>query len=230
MMPREGVIDAVVDVVAGLAVAHGLADDARDGGGGGGHQEAARLGQDLDVRREQAVDLGVDLPGQRAEGLHVPVVGRREAAADVEDLDLVAARLRPRASPRRTCSAPGRSSRSWCTGCRRGSSGPRPPGRCANAASIRSTASPGSQPNLEDSSTIEPVLGTRSRSTTPACGAYCLIFFSSLRLSKVTSGLYWSSASQRLLGLDRVGVDDLVPDEILLLLGAAGAGCSRTPA
>ena len=30
------------------------------------------------------------------------------------------------------------------------------------------TASPGSAPNLEDSSTTEPVLGTRRRSTTPA--------------------------------------------------------------
>ncbi len=39
------------------------------------------------------------------------------------------------------------------------------------ASSIRSTASPGSQPNFEDSSTIEPVFGTRSRSTSPACGA-----------------------------------------------------------
>jgi len=29
----------------------------------------------------------------------------------------------------------------------------------------------------------EPVLSTRRRSTTPACGANCLIFFSSFRLS-----------------------------------------------
>jgi len=45
-----------------------------------------------------------------------------------------------------------------------------------NAATIKSTASPGSQPNFEESSTMEPVLGTRNRRTTPACGAYCLIF------------------------------------------------------
>ncbi len=57
------------------------------------------------------------------------------------------------------------------------------------AASIRSTASPGSQPNLDESSTIEPVLGTRSRITTPAWGACSLIFCSSSRLSQVTSGL-----------------------------------------
>jgi len=52
-----------------------------------------------------------------------------------------------------------------------------------NAATTRSTASPGSHPNLLDNSTIEPVLGTRRRRTTPARGAYSLIFFSSFKLS-----------------------------------------------
>ena len=51
---REGVIDAVVDVVAELAVADGLADDLGHQRGGGGHQEPARLGQDLDVLRGTA--------------------------------------------------------------------------------------------------------------------------------------------------------------------------------
>ncbi len=36
---------------------------------------------------------------------------------------------------------------------------------------------------------MEPVLGTRSRITTPACGACSLIFRSSTGLSQVTSGL-----------------------------------------
>ena len=38
--------------------------------------------------REQAVELGVELLASSSEGLHVGVVGRGEAAADVEDLDL----------------------------------------------------------------------------------------------------------------------------------------------
>ena len=41
----------------------------------------------------------------------------------------------------------------------------------SNAACTRSTASPGSHPNLFDNSTIDPVFGTRNRSTTPAWGA-----------------------------------------------------------
>ncbi len=86
------VVDAVVDVVARLAVAERLADDPRDRGGGRGHQVPPRLGQDLDVLRKQPVDLGVDLLGQRPQRLHVRVIGHRESAADIEDLDLVAAR------------------------------------------------------------------------------------------------------------------------------------------
>ena len=46
----EGVVHAVVDVVALLAVAHGLADDLGHQRRGRGHQEAAGLGQDLHVR------------------------------------------------------------------------------------------------------------------------------------------------------------------------------------
>ena len=45
------------------------------------------------------------------------------------------------------------------------------------------TASPGRAPNLLDSSTIEPVFGTRIRSASPACGACLAIFFTSSWLS-----------------------------------------------
>src|SRR5262249_7015006 len=51
----EGVVDAVVQVVAELAAAHGLADDLGDRGGGGGDEEPPRLGEDLKGRREKAV-------------------------------------------------------------------------------------------------------------------------------------------------------------------------------
>ena len=56
--------------------------------GGGGHQEPARLGQDLDVLREEPVELAVDGLGQFAERLDGVVVGRGEAAADVEQVQL----------------------------------------------------------------------------------------------------------------------------------------------
>ena len=51
------------------------------------------------------------------------------------------------------------------------------------AARIRSTASPDEAPNFEESSTMAPVLGTRSRRASPALGAYFLIFLISSRLS-----------------------------------------------
>ena len=84
-------IDAVVDVIARLAVADGLAHDARDGVAGGGDHEAAGLGEDLDVLREETVDLGVDDLREIAEGLHGGVVRRGEAAADVDEIHLLVA-------------------------------------------------------------------------------------------------------------------------------------------
>src|SRR5580765_4720739 len=91
--PAEGVINAVVDVVAGFAVTHCLADDARDGRGCSSYQETARLRQDLNIPREQPVDLGVNLSRQQAERFHVPVVWGRKTSANIQDLDLMAARL-----------------------------------------------------------------------------------------------------------------------------------------
>ena len=41
---------------------------------------------------------------------------------------------------------------------------------------MRSTASPGSAPNLEDSSTMAPVLGTLRRRSMPTWGACFLAF------------------------------------------------------
>ena len=55
---------------------------------GRGHEEPARLGEDLDVLREQAVDLAVDDSRQFAERLHAVVIRRGETAADVEQVHL----------------------------------------------------------------------------------------------------------------------------------------------
>ncbi len=87
-----GVVDAVVDVVAKLAAANGLADDLSDGGGGGGHQEPAWLGQDFDRFGEQPVQFGVDHFRQSPEGRDSVVVVGGETAADVEQLEIEAAR------------------------------------------------------------------------------------------------------------------------------------------
>ena len=179
----EGVIDAVVEVVAELAAADGLADDLGDGGGGGGHQEPPRLGENLDRLRKQAVQFRVDRLGQALEGRDGVVVVGGEAAADVEQLELEAARLGLGEDARRPGAGPGCSSGRSCTGCRRGSSAPRLRACCCARRRSGPPPRPASAPNLLDSSTIEPVLGTRNRSTRPACGACRAILITSSWLS-----------------------------------------------
>ena len=88
---REGVVDAVVDVVAELPIADGLADDLADSNGGRGDHEAARLGDDLHVLREEAIEFAIEDLGELMERLDRVVVRRREAAADVEQVHLVVA-------------------------------------------------------------------------------------------------------------------------------------------
>ena len=53
----EGVVDAVVHVVAELPAADGLADDLGNGSGGGRHEEPSGLRENLDWMRKQAVQL-----------------------------------------------------------------------------------------------------------------------------------------------------------------------------
>ena len=65
----------------------------RDGRGGGGNEEPPRLGENLDGLREKAVQLAVDRFGQALEGGYGVVVVRGKAAADVEQLEIEAARL-----------------------------------------------------------------------------------------------------------------------------------------
>src|SRR4051794_5177495 len=91
---REGMIDPVVDVVTRFAFTPGFADDFGDGGGGGRDDEAAWLGQDLDVFGEQPVNLRIDLSRQRSNRFDMRIVGRREAATDVDNLDFVPAIFR----------------------------------------------------------------------------------------------------------------------------------------
>ena len=77
----------------------------------------------------------------------------------------------------------------------------------------------GAAPNLEESSTIAPVLGTRIRSASPACGdsgGSCAI---SVHVVVGHQRLVRVEFLQRLVRLDGVGVDDLVPDEVLPRLG-----------
>ena len=97
----------------------------------------------------------------------------------------------------------------------------------SRAACMRSTASPGSQPNFDESSTIDPVFGTRSR--THQAGVR-RVLGDLLHLRQVVEGderLVFVQRLQRLLRLHGVGVDDFVPDEILPLLGRAAPDQSR---
>ena len=51
------VIYAVVDEIAGLAVAHGFANDARDQSRSRGHKKPSWLGKNLNVIREQSFHI-----------------------------------------------------------------------------------------------------------------------------------------------------------------------------
>src|SRR5262249_38046830 len=86
--PRVGVVDTVIDVVAGLAIAHGLADYGSNTRAADRGKKAARLGENLDVLREEPLDLAVDHLGEFGEWPNTRSVGRRAAAADVEQVHL----------------------------------------------------------------------------------------------------------------------------------------------
>ena len=79
-----GMIHTVVDIVAELPVAHGLAEDLGDGVPRSCDHEPPRLSQDLDVLREQAVELTVDERRQFTERLDAGIIGGGETATDVE--------------------------------------------------------------------------------------------------------------------------------------------------
>src|SRR5262249_38819640 len=90
--PAERVVNAVINIIAALPFAHGFADDARNRSRRRRHQKTSRLGKDLNILREQSLNLRVNFLRKLAEWLHVLVVMRRETAADIENLELVSAR------------------------------------------------------------------------------------------------------------------------------------------
>src|SRR5437870_4421709 len=67
----KGVIDAVVNVIAPLAIPDGFANNARHGSRRRGHEKSPWLGENLQVLREKAVQFSINLPGQHAERLDV---------------------------------------------------------------------------------------------------------------------------------------------------------------
>ena len=87
------VVYAVVDIIAALAVALGLADYFGHQRGGRSHQEPAGLGQDFDIFRKEAVEFGINAFGQFPKGLHAAVIPCGKAAADIQQLQVVAALL-----------------------------------------------------------------------------------------------------------------------------------------
>src|SRR5437773_4967261 len=89
----KSVINAVVDVIAAFPIAHGFSDDSCHRRSRGGHEKPPRLGQDFDIFREQSSNFDIYLLGQRAERFDMLIVWRGKSAADVEDLDFMAARF-----------------------------------------------------------------------------------------------------------------------------------------
>src|SRR4029077_13680552 len=90
----ECVVNAVIQVVAEPPVANGLSDDLRDRGGGGRHQETPGLRKNIDRLRKEAVQLRVDGLCQTPEGGDRIIVVGGKTAADVEQLEIEAARSR----------------------------------------------------------------------------------------------------------------------------------------
>ena len=91
--PAIGVIDAIIEVVAELAAADGLADDLSNSGGGGCDQKAPRLGENLNGLGKEAVQLGIDHFGQAFERRHSVIVVGGEPTADVEQFEIETATL-----------------------------------------------------------------------------------------------------------------------------------------
>ena len=145
--------------------------------GGGSHEEASRLREDLEGLWKQPVQFRIDRLSQDPECRNGVVVMRREAAADVEELELEPAsslRRRPRGQVQRLDVV--LDVRALAADVE---AQPSTSSLLLRANAIRSTASPGSAPNLLESSTIDPVFGTRNRSTRPACGACRAILITS---------------------------------------------------
>ena len=88
-LPRVGMVDAVVDVIAGLAVPVRLPDDLCNERAGICHEEPARLGKDLHVGREEPGDLGPEFYCKFFDGTDLGVVLHGKASADIEDPDLL---------------------------------------------------------------------------------------------------------------------------------------------
>ena len=67
------------------------------------------------------------------------------------------------------------------------------------------------------------MFGTRKRKTTPACGANCLDLLQFIQIVVSDQRFVGIERLKGFLGLGRIGVDDFVPDKILLPLGPQAA-------
>ena len=217
----EGVVHAVVDVVAALAVADGLADHLGHQRGGGGHQEPARLGEDFDVLREEPVELGVDASGQLAKRLTLAVVGGGEAAADVEQFQLVAALLGLVEDARRQVQG---LHVVLEIGGLAADVEAQPlddqPGVVGGLDQVHRLARGGAE--LRRQLDHRPGVGHADPQGQAGVRGVLADLADLLEVVVGHQRLVRIELAQRLVGLDRIGVDDLVPDEVLPLLGRAG--------
>src|SRR5215469_2209524 len=86
-------IYAIINVVAKLAAANGLAYDLGDSVSGGGDQETARLSEDFDWFGEKTVQFSVNHFGDFGEVRNRYVIVSRETATDIEEFEIEATRF-----------------------------------------------------------------------------------------------------------------------------------------
>ena len=101
----EGVVDSVIQIVARLTPTDGFANDFRYRRRGRSDEEPTWLGKDFDRLGEKSTDLGVDRCRQPSEGRHGVVIVCREAATDVEQLEVKPASLASAKMPAARCNA-----------------------------------------------------------------------------------------------------------------------------
>ena len=214
---RVGVIDAIVHVVAEFLVAKRLPDDLAHGRARRGHQKPPRLREDLDLLGKQPIEFVVDRLGKSGELRHRGVVGRGKTAADIEQFEVEASRLRLGEDVGAEVD-------------------------CLDVVlRVGALAADVEREPLDDEIVVVGILdqvnrlaGQGSKLTRelhhragvghaePQCEARMRrVLGDLLDLLMVVIGhqrLVAVELLERLNGLDRVGVDDLVPDEVLTLL------------
>ena len=82
-------INTVVDIVKNLAVSPGFTHDFRNQYGCRCHDEPSRFGNDLDIAWKQPRTLRIDDGGQLLKFRDLGIIRDGEAAADVDNIEMI---------------------------------------------------------------------------------------------------------------------------------------------